>query len=285
MPSLDKIKKRIRSVSTISKITSAMKLIAITKMKKLKNSFTDAHLFSSSFYDLISNLQLEDVMPKKNDSNAPTLWVVVSSSLGMCGGYNSNIIRKAIAEMKPEDHAILIGKKARNNIKQLISSENILSITEYNDIGIIYSLFTPLTKMLIKYYQDGKYKEIKIVYSKYINALTFTAETLNLLPFDFQVFKENNKSKFTNLDEQKREIIFDPSKEVVAKQAIESLVNTVIYAAVCESKLCENVSRRNAMEAATKNAEDLVDSLILSYNETRQQNITQEISEIVSGGE
>ena len=269
-----RIKKRISSVSGALKVTSAMKLVSTVKLKKWKNKMLNNRTYSNSLGE-VTNMVLAFSKKAKTPFNVPNdnanknLYIVVSSTLGLCGSYNNNIFKLADAEIKENDDAVILGNKG------LIHFENgtftkILGFEEYSSIENT-SLINSLTSYVVSEYLKGKYHEIHLIYSEYKNSLVF-------LPKDFVVLPLQK----TETDEDDYGPILEPSEKVLVDTLVPIYIKTIIYSKLLESEVCEQAARCNAMDNATENAKELLEDLRIEFNKARQGAITQEITEIVS---
>ena len=283
MQSLDYIKRRIKTVKTTSKITGAMKLIATAKMTKQRNNYEKIKSFFSDFYNLLSNFA-NSIKVKKIDESKPILYVLISSSLGLCGAYNSNVSKKLISVLKLNDKIIVFGKKGYSFLKSRNYKDQIILQTEFLE-GSSYLEILPITEVIIQAYKNQEFSCVKLVYTKYVNSMSFNPEIIRILPFDKVLFEQN----FTPSNEYKEKtdlnqvIEYDSTKQQIFESSISIYVSTLIYASIIESMLSETSSRKNAMKSATDNANELINDLQLIYNRLRQEKITQEINEIVGG--
>lgn len=273
---ITKIKTRIRSVTGAYKVTSAMKLVSSVKLRTWKNKMLankkyaeEVRVASDSVFSYIEGIEspLINGNPKANKN----LYVVVSSSLGLCGAYNANIFKLAEANIKKEDDAIILGKKgiihfangAFNQIDEFSSYESIKNT----------SMVRALSDYLIRLYQEGSYKEIHLIYTEYKNPITFVSKDLMLLPLS-NVSKEETIVGYGPL--------LEPNKETLVKTLVPFVVSSIVYSSLLEAEVCEQASRSNAMENATENAEELLNELKIEFNKARQASITQEIVEIAA---
>lgn len=280
MQTINTIKKRIRSVEAIKKITSAMKLIASIKLKKQKKELVNITLFCKNFYDLFSCLLNEESIDLKQhekmckfDNN---LYILITSSLGLCGPYNNNICRTIKNILKPHDHVIVIGQKGKkyfehNNLNKYLIKFIDLSQEKNN----IYDLFMVLSNWCLNEYSEGKYKNIKIVYTKFISAFKTEVQTLNFFSFGERKIKSNERHN-------NKIFQFDSSIKLIFKKILPYYLSCLLYGAFNEAKISENVNRSNTMDLAAKNAKDLIDNLKLQFNKLRQNLITKQINEIIS---
>ena len=279
MASLQEIKARRGSVQTTRKITKAMQLVATAKLQRTQKTLKGVQEYYENinliFKDLMSKVEnVEGLFPLANTDK--TTYIIVTSDIGLCGGYNSNIIKLLKKEFKQGDDLIIVGKKG-------ISAVNTLGfeITEsFESIGdvINYSTAEMISKIVLSKYLSGTTKTVKIIHTKFINSVTYNAEVTQLLPLQ-KVEKEEGETEY-GYDPD-----FEPNREEVLKGILPLYVSAMIYGTLSESKVSEMSSRRVAMENATDNATELIDTLNIQYNRARQAAITQEINEIVAGAD
>ena len=269
-----RIKKRIASVSGALKVTSAMKLVSTVKLKKWKNKMLANREYSETLFDT-ANTILSYAKKAKTPFNMPNektdknLYIIVSSTLGLCGSYNNNIFRLSDATIKEKDDAIILGNKGmihyENGDFTKVEGFEEYSFTENS------SLINQLTALIGSEYIKGTYHEIHLIYSEYKNSLIFIPRDLLILPLP-------------RVDAN--DISFGPILEPDEKSLVETLIpiylKTIVNCKLLESEVCEQAARCNAMDNATNNAKDLLDELKIEFNKARQGAITQEITEIVS---
>lgn len=291
MASLINIRKRIHTVHTTSKITQAMKLVATAKIQQQKNEFMRVNGFITELYDIIANLTksvsynelFKDKTSKKN------LYIVISSSLGLCGAFNINISKFATNQIKSDDEIIVIGSKGYSYLKNKGYYSKIVQNIEVSAGNINYLELFPVTQFIVENFNKEYYNKVFIVYTKYQNSLNFEPTIVQILPFDNALF--TNIEKSANKVEKHTELLdgkiieFDPNKKDILTQTIPFFTSCILVCAITESRLCEFSSRRNAMEKASDNAKELIANLKLEYNRIRQEKITQEINEIVAGSQ
>ena len=269
-------KKRIQSVNSTLKITKAMELVANAKLKRWKNKMENITQYLLEMSDIIStcagsydpfNMSIDELKKYKNTSSK--LYIVVTSSLGLCGGYNYNVFKFLNNKIKPEDKVIILGTKGliKYSHTDLNLDEDYVSLLDKFDSYASRNL----KDKIINEYKTGKYKEVRLIATEYKNSLTFIPNDIKILPFE-------NKNNTTINDN----IIFDPNKEEVLSLLIPKYLDVLMYGKLTEAIVCEHASRRNAMDTATDNGEELSQKLMLEYNKARQQAITQEITEISS---
>ena len=268
-----KIKSRIKSVSGAYKVTSAMKLVSTVKLKQWRNKMLANKDYNQELFEVVELLLLSQ---KKNNSpfmkpnnGEKKLYIVISSTLGLCGSYNNNIFKVSDAEISKDDEAIILGGKGATHY----AGGEFKVIEGYNEFNSLIDneLVNKISKFVIDEYQKGNYSEIHIIYSEYKNSLIFLAKDYKLLPFTYEVSDTNEYPP-----------IMEPSPKLLVEQLIPFYIKTNIYSKFLESAVCEQGARSNAMENATNNAKDLLDELMIEFNKARQGAITQEIIEIVS---
>ncbi len=270
------IKTRIRSMESTKQITKAMEMVAASKLRHAQ-----ARVQSSRPYFEILSSTIEDILRSNSDFSSPyltkrtvkkTVYVVIAGDRGLAGGYNSNILKKAQAEMDGKDvTALPIGKKA----VEFFRSRNIPALTEnYAEaasvsIGDCFSI----AKQLCKAYLAGEFDEVLVGYTDFVSVLSQTPATRSLLP----LIPAGSKSAGAS------DICYEPDSETVFETIVPEYLGGILYGALCESRAAEQAARRTAMDSATQNAEDMIADLSLKFNQARQAAITQEITEIVAG--
>ncbi len=269
-----KIKSRIKSVTGAYKVTSAMKLVSTVKLKQWKNKMLANKDYNYQLKEVVDLLLMFSKKSKSpymriNENASKKLYVVLSSTLGLCGSYNNNIFKVSDSKITSEDEAIILGQKgiihyANDDFKVFEGFDEYSSLMDS-------SLVKKLTNILLKEYEKGTYSEIHIIYSEYKNSLVFLAKDYQLLPFVASKEESNDYPP-----------IMEPSEEELVKELIPFYLKTNIYSKLLESTVCEHAARSNAMENATNNAKDLLEELQIEFNKARQGAITQEITEIVA---
>ncbi|WP_339022841.1 ATP synthase F1 subunit gamma [Spiroplasma endosymbiont of Crioceris asparagi] len=278
MPNLSEFKTQITRVQDINKITKAMELVSTSKLKKLGKKVVDMQEYISEVYKMfvriIDNSDNSKYLFNKKKEYKNPVWIVIGSNLGLCGGYNSNIIKLAKKNISKSDNVITVGTKMTNFFKgnNYNVFEQILNVDENFSIKSL----TQLTSDLISKYNNEEIDAIKILYTKFINNATFQETVLDLIP----IIRKENEIKD---QKSEKEILFEPDASTILEMNMGFYVNTIIYGSIMESQLSEHASRRIAMEAASKNGKELYEEYKSLYNKKRQEGITQEIIEIVAG--
>ena len=273
---LNKTNHRIASINSTKKITKAMELVSTVKLKKFKNVMLKNELYSNELKSLTCTLfsrldDEENKYTKLNDAEKDLL-IVVSSNLGLCAGYNNDIYHYVEQNFDKNEVVIIpIGMKGDSYFKKngfALNEEFVLLNEKINYLDI-----TRLGKTVLSYFENKKYRSIKLVYTKYVNSIKFVPNTLSLFPLEIE-----NVNDSTLI-----EPLYDPDLKTLIDNLVPLYVNINLYQKIVESQVCEQASRRNAMENATDNADELISTLTLEYNKARQAQITQEISEVIAG--
>lgn len=279
--SLVNTKRRINTIKSTEKITKAMKLVASVKYQRWKKYYDDNLFYTSAMKDTLSRLLTEEFVPNKKKSplfyegeSENILYVVISSSLGLCGSYNYNLFKALDPILKDNDELILIGNKGLIHYQNKQYKFN----DEYVDIldKFSYSYVKRLRHYIIREFKSGKYKKVMFVYTRYQNSITFIPTLHQLLPFDkgIEGIKESDDIATP---------LFEPSQEELINSILPHYIDATIYNKLIETNLSELASRRNAMDSANDSADKILNQLLLEYNKQRQNAITQEITEVVAG--
>ena len=282
MANLKEIRNRISSIGSTMQITSAMKMVSAAKLKKAQDAITAMRPYSSKLTELLQNLSAtldSDAggAYSKQREVSKVLLVVVTSNRGLCGGFNSSVIKETTqniaANYQDVDVDLLtIGKKGND-----ILSKSYPVIDARNDIfdNLTFDYVAEVAEKIMKLYSDGTYDKIEIIYNRFKNAATQIPQVEQFLPIK-PVEGDTNASA---------DYIFEPSKEKIVLELIPKSLKTQLYKSVRDSFAAEHGARMTAMHKATDNATELRDELKLTYNKARQAAITNEILEIVGGAE
>lgn len=283
MANLKEIRNRITSIKSTMQITSAMKMVSAAKLKKAQDAITAMRPYSSKLTELLQSLSAtldsdagSDYAEQREVNKV--LLVSITSNRGLCGGFNSSIIKKTIAAINDKYtnatvDIFTIGKKGND----ILSKEH--TIIENNNAvfdDLTFDNVALIAEQLMKFFVDGSYDKIELVYNQFKNAATQITQLEQFLPIQ-QV--ESDK------EEVSLDYIFEPSKEEIVIELIPKSLKTQLYKALRDSFASEHGARMTAMHKATDNAKELRDDLLLTYNKARQAAITNEILEIVGGAE
>lgn len=280
MANLKEIRNRISSVSSTMQITSAMKMVSAAKLKKAQDAITAMRPYSDKLTQMLVNLSssvdFENVYlsPRKVKNK---LIVCVTSNRGLCGAFNSNVIKKCteIANSSDESVSFLcIGKKGAD-----ILSKNHNVVQTNNEIfdDLTFENISAIAEKLMSMFLNKEFDSVQIVYNKFKNAATQIVIQEQYLPI------ENNDSE--NDQKETSDYIFEPSQVEIISELIPKSLKTQLYKSIRDSYASEHGARMTAMHKATDNATELRDQLKLTYNKARQAAITNEILEIVGGAE
>lgn len=283
MASLKSVKNRKDIVLTIKKITKAMELVATSKIKKAKRNCDSISQYCLRIEEAFNNLNLN--IKKWSDiisinPSQPKAFIVITSDLGMCGAYNSNILKLAKTKVSEQDYLFIIGSKGIkifrkhfNKDKIILSFENVGDEPNYDIVDAIVDKVFP---MLL----NSTISSIQILSTKFINSITYHTECKSLFPFEPKSDTKLDTQQFFN-----KNIEFEPNPQTVIKKALPLYFGAMIYFAIAFSKISEMASRKMAMENSSNNATEIINELEKQYNKIRQSKITQEITEIVAGAQ
>lgn len=279
MPSnMQSIKRRMKSVESTKKITKAMQLVATSKLRKTRNQLDELKPYYSKVQETVASIlksnegKIDNAYLKEN-KDGKDVFIVITSSLGLCGGYNANVFKTVNELIHDGDYIYAIGTKGAGYFqhRNIEFNNQYLELNSTLEFKEIINLVSELTRK----YKNKEIKTIKIIYTEFVNNLTFTPRVVTLLPVNVDEFKDIEiTNKYT---------IFEPNENEVLNSLIPMYLQSIIYGYLVESVTSENASRRTSMENATDNAEELIGDLLLKYNQARQTAITNEISEIVAG--
>ena len=279
MANLKEIRNRISSVSSTMQITSAMKMVSAAKLKKAQDAIVAMRPYSNKLTGILKNLSSSidsDNIFIQNRSTNKTLIVCITSNRGLCGGFNSNIIKQCIGIVNEKNtqelYFLCIGKKGSD----VLSTKYNVVVTNneiYDDLS--FDNVKKIADLLIEKFVDEEYDKIQIVYNKFKNAATQIVTKEQFLPISPDESQEENNQDY----------IFEPSKTEIVNELIPKSLRTQLFKSLRDSYASEHGARMTAMHKATDNATELRDQLKLTYNKARQAAITNEILEIVGGAE
>jgi len=290
MPSLDDLKKRISSVKSTQKITKAMKMVAAAKLRRAQENAEKGRPYSEKMNNIILNLS-NSISDKEsaskflvgNGKDKVHLCVVITADRGLCGGFNTNICRKAksyfekIIKQGKTLKIYTVGSKGYDQLKRTYGSYIIENINFKGYKKISYKEAERVGVQIIKLFNDSQFDLCKIFYNQFKNVMTQIPQEQQIIPI------ENKKSEETkNLDNFYE---FEPEEDEILNNLLPKNISTQIFKAFLENAASEQGSRMTAMDSATRNAGDLVDKLTITYNRSRQAVITKELIEIISGAE
>ena len=286
MANLKEIRNRIASVSSTMQITSAMKMVSAAKLKKATDAIIQMRPYSTKLTELIQRLTKTN---QENELNPFTevreikkeLLIAITSNRGLCGGFNSNIIKtiRTIADSNANIHTsvLSIGRKGSDLLSKKF---HIHSSQDHIYDNLNFESSSKIVRIILDEFEHGKYDSVKIVYNRFKNAATQTLTVESFLPI---LTKKENDTSDSSLD--LIDYIYEPSQEQIINQLLPKSLKIQLLKSIKDSIASEHGARMTAMHKATDNAQELRDQLKLSYNKARQASITNEILEIVGGAE
>ena len=289
MASLDDLKKRISSVKSTQKITKAMKMVAAAKLRRAQENAERGRPYSKKMNNIILNLSngITDV------ENAPKLLagtgqdkvhlcIVMTADRGLCGGFNSNIIKKAnaffrkISENGKELKIITVGSKGYDQLKRIYKSKIIQRISFKDSKNANYFDADKVGRIIIEKFEKKEFDICTIFYNQFKNVITQIPQEQQIIPL--KTNEDKDKSSEENYE-------FEPDEDEILANLLPKNISTQIFKAMLENSASEQGSRMSAMDNATRNAGEMVDKLTIKYNRSRQAAITKELIEIISGAE
>jgi len=289
MASLDDLKKRIASVKSTQKITKAMKMVAAAKLRRAQESAEKGRPYSEKMNNIILNLS-SGISDKENapkllsgsGNDKVHLCVIMTSDRGLCGGFNSNIIKKAktyfakLAEDGKELKIITVGSKGNDQLKRAYGDKIITNISFKESKHANYFDAEKVGKMVIEKFGAEEFDVCTIFYNKFKNVITQIPQAQQIIPLNVENSEE---------DKSEDSYEFEPDEDEILSNLLPKNISTQIFKAMLENSASEQGSRMSAMDNATRNAGEMVDKLTIEYNRSRQAAITKELIEIISGAE
>ncbi len=288
------IKRRIKSVTNTRKITKAMELVAASKMRKAVGAVSASRPYSKLAWETVLSVggkidaTLHPLM-RKSEKIENVLILLLASDRGLAGGYNTNVIKSAISEIRRlgesvKIQTICIGKRGADAMRR-IKQPVLASFTEITN-NPKFEEILPIGKMVMNEFSQGKFDKVLLVYTDFVSAISQKPLILELLPFGRKEVSEAlevTEEKEVMEEKAKVEYTFEPTPRDVLDKILPRLVETMVYQAVLEAAASEHSSRMFAMRSASDNAAEMIDDLSFTFNQARQAGITQEIAEISSG--
>ena len=290
MPSLDDLKKRIKSVKSTQKITKAMKMVAAAKLRKAQESAEKGRPYSQKMQNIILNL----TKSISDSHNAPKLLVgtgqdktylcvVLSADRGLCGGFNSNICKLAKTNFKKilsegkELKIITVGIKGFDQIRREYGQYVIKKFSFKDKKKITFNEAEIIGNEIIKLFAENQFDKCILFYNNFKNVITQIPQAQQIIPAEQKNVKETDNDSLS--------YEFEPEEDEILEDLLPKNISTQVFKAFLENAASEQGSRMTAMDNATRNAGDLVDKLTITYNRSRQASITKELIEIISGAE
>ena len=293
MPSLDDLKKRIASVKSTQKITKAMKMVAAAKLRKAQEAAEQSRPYADNMKNLMDSISRGFIQTDSsrnlltgNDEDKTYLLVLFTSERGLCGGFNSQIsksLKEKIVELQKQNKEvkiICIGKKGYDIIKRQYS-ELIVDTIDLSEIkSVQYGDAKEISDKIIKMYFDAEFDKCLIFYNKFKSVISQVPTEQQVVPAEIVEQTDNEDKMMDN-----NFIEFEPNEKEILEELLPLNFAVQIFKALLESSASEQGSRMSAMDNASRNASDMIDSLTLFYNRSRQAVITKELIEIISGAE
>ena len=289
MPSLKDLRNRITSVKSTKKITSAMKMVAAAKLKKAQDNAIEARPYAERMQNIIeslkNNLLTEFPTPSlisgtgKEDT---TLLIVCSADRGLCGGFNSSVIKyskkiaREIIKNGGKVSFIFIGKKAGNAMKREFKNNTLDIFSEVANPTIDFNLVQKIRDKLIRYFKEKYFDKCFLIFTKFKSAISQEVTRTQIIPLKNENNEDINEKLYYD---------FEPSEEEILEKIVPNNIATQIFTGLLESLASEHGARMTAMDNATRNANEKIDDLTMFYNRSRQAVITKELIEIISGAE
>ena len=292
MPSLDDLKKRITSVKSTQKITKAMKMVATAKLRKAQENAEKGRPYSERMNNIILNLS-KNISDKENSSKLLVgtgkedtyLCIVLTADRGLCGGFNTNIIKKAKSyfDKSTKDgkniKIITVGTKGYDQLKRNYKDKIIEKISFKDSKNVNYFDAEKVGNLILEKFNKEEFDICTIFYNKFKNVMTQIPQQQQIIPLQSE---EKNDSSNEQINDSYE---FEPDEDEILNNLLPKNISTQIFKAMLENSASEQGSRMTAMDNATRNAGELVDKLSIEYNRSRQAAITKELIEIISGAE
>lgn len=291
MANLQDIRRRIKSVNNTAQITKAMQMVAASKMKKAQDQAVAGRAYADRLNAVLSNLKsnMEGLAHPflEMREEGKHLILVVSTDKGLCGGINTNLLKKVRLELPHDGEFVTVGKKLREQIAK--AQQNLIADFPVED-PVPFEEVKIISKLLIEKFNSGEYNKVSVAFTNFVSTLEQTPHISQLLPIDPAKLAETRDYEGVGKDEIKevasdaveKEYTFEPNPEAVLNSLLPQYVNFQVYQMIVEARASEHSARMVAMKSATDNANDLVSDLKVDYNKLRQAAITQELLEITT---
>ncbi|MFS4458912.1 ATP synthase F1 subunit gamma [Bdellovibrio sp. HCB2-146] len=293
MASLKDIRARIESTKNTQQITKAMKLVSAAKLRKAQNNIVNMRPYALTLRKVIADIavtkKVSHPLMEKKEQVKNVLLVVITSDRGLCGAFNSNINKFTEAyynENKSKLEKIdflFVGRRGHDYFTKR-GIKPVDYITKL-DKDISYELASKVANRVMNDYLEGQYDEVRIIHNEFKSAISQIVVAETILPIDLGLTTFADSTETTNAAAFSVDMIFEPSPEAIIKQLLEKHFDLQVYRTMSESVAGEHGARMSAMENATNNAKEMINKLTLTYNKLRQEKITTELTEIVSGAE
>ena len=302
MPSLKEYRNRITSVKSTRKITSAMKMVAASKLKKAQDQAQASQPYATAMVEMMrrvaANVIIGPQSPKMligTGSDQTHLLILVTSDRGLAGGFNANLIRRARQEIRKLQadgktvKIVAVGRKGRDILRRELGDQMIQSFIGIGAKGMVsFADADQVTQLVLEQFEAGGFDVCTLLYNEFGSVLTQRPVALQLIPFrmpETLAVNENTKKDDAAKGEPKSPYRFEPEEDAILAQLLPRNLGIQIFRALLDSAAGEQAARMTAMDAATRNAGEMINKLTLQYNRARQAYITKELIEIISGAE
>lgn len=293
MPSLKDLKNRIVSVKSTRKITSAMKMVAASKLRRAQEQAEAARPYAQAMARMLQSLSANLVLDSESSpliagtgKQDTILLLVITSDRGLCGGFNGSVVREARKQIKSlqqegkQVRLFCVGRKGRDLLKREYAELMLASLDEVGKKKLDYADAEKIVAQLLALLAEGKFDVCRMVYNRFKSVIAQVVTTAQVIPLAPPAANENAKS-----ESAQALMVFEPDEEAILNQLLPQNLAVQVYGALLENLAGEMGARMTAMDNATRNAGDMINRLTLQYNRSRQAYITKELIEIISGAE
>ncbi len=284
------IKNKMASVKNIRKITKTMEMVSVAKMRRTVEQAVRSKYFTSEAYEMLAMIANRNIVKNHRLFKIPEkakkeLVVIVASSKGMCGGYNTNIARQVRNFLSTKNieniSTITVGKQA-DKIARRMQIPIIASFAYFSEnLSIQESL--GLSRTVLSEFETGNYQSVYFITTEFIKAMEYQVQTIPLLPISLNLSKKYSENVEQEIQKDTENYLFEPNVDQIIDVVVPHLINAIVFQILLDAFASEHSSRMVAMKNATDNAGVLLDDLMLTFNQVRQAGITQELSEIIAG--
>lgn len=284
------VKRRIKSVESTMQITKAMELVASSKLRKAKEKAIQSQPYFNTLYKTLKNISLNTPYSPVNGEIAEkkALLVVIAGDRGLAGGFNHNVLKLAaerIESLENDGYKISVMPVGKKSVEYFTryTYDIYHQLSQVAEKISVYDCLDISDDIVLKY-SRGEFARVEICYTTFANTLSQIPKNVQVFPFEVNTESdESEASEDEKKQKHKSAVVYDPSPQEVLKLLLPKYFGGLLYGAIVDSYACEQAARRTAMESASDNAQEMIDNLSLLYNRARQAQITQELTEIVSG--
>ena len=303
MPSLRDYRDRIKSVKSTRKITSAMKMVAASKLRRAQEQAEASQPYAQAMGEMLArvakNVVVHSASPKLlvgTGSEQKQLLVVMTADRGLCGGFNAYIVKEArlkIRQLQDEGKDVVIICVGRKGYDALVRDHRSLILKSFREMAgksrVEYAQADKVTKYILDLYEAGEFDVCTMIYNEFKSVLVQSPQNIQLIPFKMPESSEEDDAEEKESKEEQSGVFspydFEPEEEAILSKLLPHNIGVQLFRALLDSAAGEHAARMTAMDNATRNAGDMIDGLTLKYNRARQAAITKELIEIISGAE